>query len=217
MNKNIFYVIICLFLYWIITRNLSYLIVKRNCNCKNKETFDNMKYYDKENSPLYSHNVDLPLTTTFSCKNFCGPQSQCAITREQCTSDIDCIGCNPGLKHKTNCELKNVKPFEHSGKLSQSKGLNYSSLTIGSKNEVNEFAEVYPGSLKEKLKRPYDGWNNWIPSFNKGLELYNKKMQLNYEPTYEEQKIEMNYPTTISATGLFYETTPPGANIATNM
>ena len=27
-----------------------------------------------------SHSVDLPLNTTYSCKNFCGPTSRCAIT-----------------------------------------------------------------------------------------------------------------------------------------
>jgi hypothetical protein len=41
----------------------------------------------------YSHSVDLPLTTTYSCKNFCGPTSKCAITGEQCFIDADCKGC----------------------------------------------------------------------------------------------------------------------------
>ena len=45
--------------------------------------------------PEYSHSVDLPLTTTYSCKNFCGPPARCSITGQQCTSDIDCPGCQP--------------------------------------------------------------------------------------------------------------------------
>ena len=37
--------------------------------------------------------VDLPLTTNYSCQNFCGPPSRCSITGEKCMSDKDCIGC----------------------------------------------------------------------------------------------------------------------------
>ena len=42
-----------------------------------------------------SHSVDLPLTTTYSCKNFCGPTARCSITGQQCFTDIDCPGCQP--------------------------------------------------------------------------------------------------------------------------
>lgn len=46
-------------------------------------------------SPEYSHSVDIPLTTTYSCKNMCSSQSKCYLTGGNCTSDIDCYGCNP--------------------------------------------------------------------------------------------------------------------------
>ena len=42
-----------------------------------------------------SHSVDLPLTTKYSCKNFCGPNARCSITGQQCMADIDCPGCQP--------------------------------------------------------------------------------------------------------------------------
>ena len=42
-----------------------------------------------------NHNVDVPLTTTTSCKNMCGPPNRCSITGQQCMSDIDCPGCEP--------------------------------------------------------------------------------------------------------------------------
>ena len=40
-----------------------------------------------------SHSVDLPLTTKYSCQNFCGPTGRCAITGQQCFTDIDCPAC----------------------------------------------------------------------------------------------------------------------------
>ena len=56
--------------------------------------------------PEYSHSVDLPLTTTYSCKNFCGPPARCSITGQQCTSDIDCPGCQPMYLHYPHHHLK---------------------------------------------------------------------------------------------------------------
>lgn len=44
-------------------------------------------------SPLLSHNVSMPIVDPYSCSNFCGPQARCAITNTQCTSDVDCYGC----------------------------------------------------------------------------------------------------------------------------
>jgi hypothetical protein len=61
------------------------------------ESFDsNIALYKDTGSPTTTHTVDLPLTTKFSCKNFCAPATaRCAITGEQCMADIDCRGCNP--------------------------------------------------------------------------------------------------------------------------
>ena len=44
-----------------------------------------------------THTVDLPLNTTYSCQNFCGPTSRCAITGQQCFTDFDCPGCQRNL------------------------------------------------------------------------------------------------------------------------
>ena len=48
--------------------------------------------YDS-NSPKNSHNVDV-INNPYSCSNFCGPKATCLKTGEQCTSDVDCKGCN---------------------------------------------------------------------------------------------------------------------------
>ena len=57
----------------------------------------------------------------------------------------------------------------------------------------------------------------WQDSFNKGLELYNKKRESEDEYSNDlsginSSEYEVKYPMTISAAGLFYETTPPASN-----
>jgi hypothetical protein len=180
---TIIYVLLCLFLFWIV---IKYTNGKR-------ENFDNRPIgypknalinYKDLNSPLYSHTVNLPINDPISCKNFCGPKSQCLITREQCTSDVDCKGCN------------RIHPVGY---------------------YINEFSEIYPGSKKSQIKRPYEGVDLWEDSFNKGLELYNKKREAvdkysNVLRGINYSDYDVKYPMTISATGLFYETTPPASN-----
>jgi hypothetical protein len=179
--------------------------------------------YNDVNSPLYSHTVNLPINDPISCKNFCGPQAQCAITREQCTSDIDCQGCNPGPKQEDSCITEAVPPYDAGGKLGQ-QGLQYSPLTTGYNNHNADFAELYPGAKDAELKVPYQGLDLWTKSFNEGLKLYNKTRESadeysegisNAIPLASKSKMpfyEAKYPMTVSATGQFYQTTPPASN-----
>ena len=171
--------------------------------------------YNDVNSPLYSHTVNLPINDPVSCKNFCGPNSKCLLTGEQCTSDVDCSGCNPGPKPANSCIAKEVDPYDATGKLGQNQGLQYSSLTTGFNNHYADFAQLYDGSKDNQIKRAYEGADSWETSFNKGLELYNKKTEFadnGYAFTSKKQYYEPKYPKTVSATGLFYETTPPASN-----
>ena len=172
--------------------------------------------YNDLNSPQYSHTVNLPINDPVSCKNFCGPNAKCLLTKEQCISDIDCQGCNPGPTKQTECQTKDVDPYDGTGK-----GLQYSPLTTGYNNHNINFAQIYPDSKNAQIKRPYEGLDLWTDSFNKGLELYNKKRGIadkyNTDITTDtntDTTFETKYPTTISATGLFYETTPPASNSA---
>lgn len=170
------------------------------------------------NSPLYSHTVDLPINNPVSCKNFCGPKSQCAITREQCTSDVDCKGCKP----INNNDLANmtVDPYDATGKLGQNMGLQYSPLTTGYNGHSANFEEVYPGSKDAQIKKVYQGVDTWTKSFNEGLDLYNKKQEVydKYNQGLIDDTIgklpfhKMSYPTTITATGQFYNTIAPASN-----
>ena len=43
--------------------------------------------------------IDIPLTTTTSCSNICGPQAICSTTKEQCSTDNDCTGCQTTVKN----------------------------------------------------------------------------------------------------------------------
>lgn len=232
-NKyTIFYTLICLFLFWIIIKYGSSvcnsLKIVESFKSSNLTDFENyskkiMPYPENDvTSPLYSHTVNLPINDPVSCKNFCGPKSQCLLTREQCTSDIDCQGCKPGSNHL----IKDVSPYDAAGKLGQNQGLQYSPLTTGYNNHNSDFAQIYEGSKDVQLKRPYEGVNLWADSFNNGLELYNKKREIENEysegisndfPIVEKGKTghlvyDTKYPMKISATGLFYETSPPASN-----
>ena len=204
------YTLFCLFLFWLIIKyGVKYGVKVRECF--------------SSNSPLYSHTVNLPINDPIDCKNFCGPNAKCLITNEQCTSDIDCYGCTPNKKFRQKLE-NDVTPYDAAGKLGQNQGLQYSPLTTGYDNHNADFAQIYENSKDSQIIRPYEGLDIWSDSFNKGLELYNKKRESadkysegisNAIPIASNIPIKNNepkYPMTISATGLFYETTPPASN-----
>ena len=181
-----------------------------NINSRAKEGFDPnaLVTYDS-NSPKNSHNVDV-VNNPYSCSNFCGPKATCIKTGEQCTSDVDCQGCQPPItappKYLTNTE---VKPLDDAGKLTWGQTPQYSSLTsdIGSRATYAK-----PGSLNEEIVRPYEGYDKWTKSFNYGLELADKKLIYQYSPEPEEYRSMPIYPVTRSATGMFYDTGPTASN-----
>ena len=226
---TILYTFCCLFLFWIIIKFGTSV-----CNILNIEGFqqivpypkDAVINYDDRNSPLYSHTVDLPLNNPVSCQNFCGHKSQCAITREQCSSDIDCQGCNSGETPQSECITKDVSPYDDAGKLGQNQ-LQYSPLTTSYNGKNINFAEAYPGSKDAQIQKAYQGKDTWTDSFNKGLQFYNLKRESadkysegisqqtkDEEPLTKRSYYEPRDPTTISATGQFFETTPPASNSA---
>ena len=231
---TIIYTLICLFLFWLVIK-YGAEIYNKKCLIEGLTEFEKYSYkiipypkdavinYNDVNSPLYSHTVNLPINDPVSCKNFCGPQSQCAKTREQCTSDIDCLGCNPGPKPLNECIKKEVEPYDATGKLGQNLGLQYSALTTGYDNNNANFSEIYNGSKDVQIIKPYLGVDLWTESFNKGLKLYNKRRETtekysqgisNAIPIASNNlpNITPKYPLSYSVTGQFYETTPPAGN-----
>ena len=77
-----------------------------------------------------THTVSLPLTTTYSCKNMCGPTGRCSITGEQCMADIDCVGCQP-YSPPLSKEGGSISGDDDAGKLTFGMTPQYSSLTAG--------------------------------------------------------------------------------------
>ena len=171
-----------------------------------KEGFDPTRYNSNIDIdlPKYSHNVDI-INNSDSCSNFCGPKSQCAKTREQCTSDVDCMGCQP-LKNDLKSEPEDlVKPLNDAGKMTFTKTPQYSSLTT----DLGTFAaNAKPGSLSAEIPKMYAGYDIWTKSFNYGLGLADSKLTLDQE----DHKLLPKYPETISATGMFYDMGPTAAN-----
>lgn len=181
---------------------------------KFKEGFapDALPKYDS-NSPLTTHNVDL-VNNKYSCSNFCGPNAQCAITREQCSSDIDCKGCQLPIteppKCLTNSENLEVKPLDDAGKLTLSQTPQYSSLTT----DIGTFATSIsgkPGYLDDGPPAMYQGFDKWTKSFNYGLKLSDDKLTYADSDTVDTL-ILPKYPVTKTATGLFYDMGPNASN-----
>ena len=65
------------------------------------ENFDSAVYKDMGLGDT-NHTVNLPINTTYECENKCMPPARCSITGEQCSSDIDCCGCNPYVEGFTS-------------------------------------------------------------------------------------------------------------------
>jgi hypothetical protein len=142
-------------------------------------------------------NVDLPLTTTFSCNNMCGSTSRCYITGQQCLSDNDCPGCQPfesPLSYSSDIIGEN-----DSGNLT---GLHpsYSSLTtdIGTQAAlINKNATPAMADF---------GLNTWSSKFNQSSKFFDKR----YKPN--NLKFMPKYPEQYTTTGLFMVDGPLASN-----
>ena len=174
------------------------------------ENFDvtNYQLYKEgdPNTPFTSHSVDLPINTTYQCTNICGPQSQCSITREQCTSDVDCYGCQP-LFLKNQKPVENVRGQNDAGRLIYNQNPQYSVLTT----DIGTRASLY-GKKLGPVPKSYLGVDNWMQSASVGNELFEKQMTLKYSPEPEEYKFLPSYPIRETATGMFMDDGPLAAN-----
>lgn len=137
----------------------------------------------------YSQTVDLPINFPFSCKNFCGPNKKCSITGEQCSADYDCTGCQIDTKQKL--------PVEPSYRELDANFNQMDSVFVGSKNNLP--ISQYSGNQDAE----------WKKTVNEAIKLYNRKEEYNNPLSDFEKKILISYPTTVSITGEFYETTAP--------
>jgi len=166
--------------------------------------------FSDRGTPDTSHTVNLPLTTTTSCSNFCGPQSQCAKTRDQCTSDVDCPGCQPVLPPE-NKELGPDVPGQNDAGKASFSAPQYSTLTTDMGTQA---AFYYPaGPLESGSKTAQvavaqlgSGPTN---AGKEGQRLFNKKNAYLRHDGESRWTFEPKYPDRESATGMFLDEDGP--------
>ena len=159
-------------------------------------------FSDMQEGIKTSHTVNLPLTTTYSCKNFCGPSARCSITGQQCLADIDCTGCqpySPPLPKNDVC----ISGDDDAGKLTLGITPQYSSLTVG----YGTKAAIITDNLFSKPSQANFGVDTWTASSKQVENLYNKRYKppsnLTYMPSYTPR---------YSLTGEFIEEGPLASN-----
>ena len=161
-----------------------------------------MECFTNQESSKTSHSVDLPLTTTYSCKNFCSPTSRCAITGQQCFTDIDCPGCQPSTPFSKNTNQECIPGDNDAGKLTVGVTPQYSSLTSGYGTQK----AIITNKMYGKPAHPNFGVDTWSSSFHAGQDLFNKRYKPNQLPYMPK------YPPMYSITGEFLGEGPLPAN-----
>jgi hypothetical protein len=148
-----------------------------------------------------SHSVDLPLTTKYSCQNFCGPNARCSITGQQCMADIDCPGCQPYSPPLSKSD-KPIPGDNAAGKLTFGQTPQYSPLTSG----YGTHERVITNNMFSKPKMANFGGNMWYSQFESDQALFDKR----YKP--DQLKNMPNYLKRYSLTGQFIEDGPFASN-----
>lgn len=189
--NNIFLAVLCLVLlvsifYWIHFLTIHKYIVECFTNNYNNAT---------------SYSVDLPLTTKYSCKNFCGPTARCSITGQQCSADMDCPGCQPYSPPlpKTN---ENVPGDNDAGKLTSGLTPQYSGLTSG----YGTREKIITNNMMSKPLNPNFGGNSWMSQFESDQKLFDSR----YKPG--NVQFIPDYPNRYTLTGQFIEDGPFPSN-----
>lgn len=167
------------------------------------EGFDfNTQVIRDTGSPATTHNVEVPLTTTTSCKNMCGPPNRCSITGQQCFSDIDCPGCEPQVPPLSPSTGENIVGNNDAGKLTVGVTPNYSPLTTGFGTQ----ARIVTEDKFRKPAMPDFGIDKWSDKFIKGRKLFDDR----YKPS--GLKNMPSYSDRYSITGQFVDEGPLPSN-----
>jgi hypothetical protein len=165
-----------------------------------------------EPGPATSHTVDLPINTTTSCVNVCGPQARCSLTGQQCTSDVDCYGCQPPSSSNKNAEPETVvRPQNNAGKYSYFQPT-YSYLTTDIGTKAYLYKDQGTKEERENIKPTSYvlGSNEWKPLFDQDKKNYDKMFGTTLSSSL--QKMEPKYKTRPTLTGEFEDVGPLAAN-----
>jgi len=153
--------------------------------------------------PYYNNaNVNLPLNTSYSCKNSCGPNKRCSKTGEQCFTDSDCPGCQPYSPPLPRLK-KNIHGENDAGKLTSQQFPNFSKLTT----DIGTQAKIFRASnVKKRAPQPNYGINIWRGKFDIEQEIFDER----YKPV---NLINMpNYPYRYTLSGEFLTNGPIPSN-----
>jgi len=191
----IIYISICLILLVAVFKSIDYL-TKNNYII---ECFTNSSITENNDT---SHTVNLPLTTSYSCKNFCGPTSRCSMTGQQCMADIDCSGCQPYSPPLSKTSTSPVPAANDAGKLTFGATPQYSPLTSG----YGTHELVITKDVNSKPPSASFGVDVWTKDFDESQKLFEKR----YKPPQIQFMSE--YPKRYSLTGEFIEDGPYASN-----
>ena len=228
----------------IITKNICFIIIgfiliasllfylKTNNKSIGQENFSKYRsYYTDLGLPGTSHTVNLPINTTFECENKCMPPARCSITGQQCSSDIDCCGCNPNAKkiqqlleegvdlNDINNEVGSIDKFVEGffpKKLSEGFSADQLKSAYGNdaKNKVTDLDLFTKESeLFSKPPQYYLGEDMWSKSFYEGAKLFNDAHDPNiqkarYAGGPDLAQFQLKYPDRTTLSGLFVENGP---------
>ena len=196
INFNmIFLPLLSLILLYIVFKMINYLAIQ-------KYIIECFTPGSIQQSSKTSHTVDLPLTTSYSCQNFCGPTSRCSITGQQCFTDIDCPGCQPYSPPLSKTSTNPVPGDNDAGKLTVGMTPDYSPLTSG----YGTKERIITKDLYGQPAQANFGYDTWGTTFNEGQTLFNKRYKPNQLPYMP------NYPPMYSITGEFIGDGPLPSN-----
>lgn len=157
-----------------------------------------------------NYNVNVPINTSYSCKNMCGPNNRCSKTGGQCLSDLDCYGCKPQIQTIPLAPTVKIAGLNESGKLTTAISPTFSILTTDIGTQAMPI-ENEPGYIKktDQNQNPpeyFKGDNTWKKPFDIGNKLFDKR----YNPG--QQVYMKNYPKRQTLSGEFMYDGPPAAN-----
>jgi len=203
IKKNIIFALISFLLLIIIIKWIDYLIknnyIKMSFS-KFIENFDtNSQTIRDMGKSDTSHNVNVPLTTTSTCTNMCGPPNRCSITGQQCFSDIDCPGCQPKID-ESKSTITDIPGNNEAGKLGPK--LTYSTLTT----DIGTQSRIYATNKFDKQPSPNFGTDMWSDKFNQGRKMFDDR----YKPS--GLKNMPSYPDRYSLSGESVDDGPIAAN-----
>jgi hypothetical protein len=188
-------IFICIIFYW------GDYLIKNDYIRREKEGFTTTPSINLESADT-TYTVRLPINTTTSCKNICGPPGRCLITGEQCVSDIDCYGCTPPPNKAIQESLKEEVPgYNDSGKLTVGVTPTFSVLTtdMGTQSTV-----INPDA---KVPQYFLGIDQWKNEFELGEDEFNDK----YYPAGNLGNMP-KYPIRPTLSGQFKEVGPLASN-----